>query len=215
MAFSRDGQLLVTGEDAVRELQIWAVDPAGILTRVGTVADDHVYGPDSLSISDDGRLLAVGTLQERAAVYDISDPMLTTLITLVKDDDTGSTGDVTFKPGTNALAITESQRVVFWDLARPASPRRLSIVRFRDNAGNDTGRFSADESLFAVGANSTLTVWNTTSLRHPAFVTSLADHRGDDASKIVITTIGIGHRGSLAAVGWSNGRVEVWDVRRR
>ncbi|WP_149359213.1 nSTAND1 domain-containing NTPase [Lolliginicoccus suaedae] len=132
------------------------------------------------AITDDGTILAVGTLDGQVHLWDTSDPTSPRQLSTIKHDHDSLVASLEISRDKQTL-ITKTYAGPengVWDISDPASPRALDTLGSRRGRGY-LGDFSPDGNLYALGtAGGGVPIWRYTGTGEFEFVADPGDFGG-------------------------------------
>ncbi|WP_433700197.1 WD40 repeat domain-containing serine/threonine protein kinase [Nocardiopsis sp. CA-288880] len=165
-------------------------------TEPSTTLNGHEDFVWSVAFSPDGSLLATGSTDETARLWDTNTgEHITTL-----EGHEGNVTSVAFSPDGNLLATGGDDNTVrLWDTNSGEHTTTLE-----EHEGNVTSvAFSPDGNLLATGSGGTARLWNTNTGEH---TTTLEGHEGN------VTSVAFSPDGNLLATGSDDHTVRLWDT---
>ncbi|HUQ59074.1 TIR domain-containing protein [Lentzea sp.] len=204
VAFSADGRLMASGDDADHSVRLWDVSDLTSPKPLGTPLTDHSGWVLATAFSPDGRTLATASYAE-VVLWDVTDPAKPTKRHTLRAQPTA--GDSVRSPRTLGLAFTQEGRVLaatnggaltFWAID-PAGPRRLSTPMHHSSVHSDV--VISPDGLVAASATSSrevesageVVLWD---IRDPANPVE----RGRAGFDRTVTALAFGKDGSTLAV---------------
>ena len=151
---------------------LWNVAERGAPAVTGRI---HLFaGPHgtaritSMAFSPDGRLLALGSMNDGALLYTIASPTHPRLLAVLPDmpGKPGSwLGGVAFSPDGRLLAQTvQTGTTKLWSLTYPARPEQVASI----TSGYQDVAFSPDGTLLAAVGDTSVGLWNITRPTRPS-----------------------------------------------
>ena len=189
----------------------------------------HSRAVHGVGFSPDGRLLATGSADKTAILWDVTDPAHPARAGAFTDR--GAVRAVGFSPGGRLLATASAEReysstgttgislvhvaVMLWDVAAPAHPApAATLTHSRGNlwAFACAVVFSPDGRLLAaVSSDQAVTLWDVTDPGHPAETATLAISSRYWLGPSV-HAVAFSPDGRLLATGSDDQTVILWDV---
>jgi WD40 repeat protein len=132
----------------------------------------------SMTFSPDGRLLALGSMNDGTLLYTVASPADPRLLAVLPD--TPSTpgswlGGVAFSPDGRLLAQTvQTGATKLWSLTDPARPEQVASIA----SGYQDVAFSPDSTLLAAVGDTSIGLWNITRPTRPSSVAILSADTG-------------------------------------
>ncbi|MCK2244485.1 MULTISPECIES: hypothetical protein [unclassified Crossiella] len=190
--FSPDGSTIAAtdADHGVRLQELRALPLVGHRDVVAAVA----FAPG-------GRMLATGSWDGTARLWEISDPRERRELAIVAGG-AGPIRSVQFSPDGRVLAVGQEDAVRLWDLADPRAPRNLAVL---PESGAAVA-FAPDGKLLAVGGPGALSLWAME--EQPRRVVRRAYFAG-----MVWTVLFSPDGRTLATGGDGEWRTRLWDVR--
>ncbi|WP_432185144.1 NACHT and WD repeat domain-containing protein [Streptomyces tendae] len=240
MAFSKDGRtLLSVGLDTESiDMYQWG-DGRGNVPSTHTLdlSDDEMSGPSTVTLSADGRTVAVGFDSGGIRLANIEDPARPIVLgksirtghgsfaglstengSLLRGfKDGGAPRDIAFSPDGRLLAALVQEEVLIWnvtDLAHPVAAANSPLALPATSSGLlalDNGRtlaFSPDSRTLAVGSyDGTVSVVALAGRQDPVVL-----GRAFSRPRAHASTVAFGPGGQTLAVGRDDGVVQIWNV---
>jgi WD40 repeat protein len=170
-------------------------------TRPVTLAkfDARVYSPANITISPDGRTLAmdIGVLDHEVGLWDLSNKSRPALLTTFADY-----GRIVFSPDSRTVAVSET----LWDLTNRRAPVRLGSLA---DPGEHVGpvAFNPDGRTLATGhSGDNASLWDITNRVRPRRLTTLTGRLGSES--LAFSSDGR----TLATTSSNHQRAILWDV---
>ncbi len=167
----------------------------------------HTSSVKGLAFSANRHILATGSDDRTALLWDVSDPRhphpLGTL--------TGHTNwvsSVVFSPDGRILATGSDDRTArLWDVSDPRHPHPLGTLTGHTNIVFSVA-FSADGRILATGSDDdTARLWDVSDPRHPQPLGTLTGHTTNDVNSVVFSP-----DGRILATGNDDRTARLWDV---
>nr|CEL18185.1 High-affnity carbon uptake protein Hat/HatR [Kibdelosporangium sp. MJ126-NF4]CTQ90585.1 High-affnity carbon uptake protein Hat/HatR [Kibdelosporangium sp. MJ126-NF4] len=158
------------------------------------------FGPDS-------RVLATGSQDRTARLWDVHDPTRPELLAEL----TGHRGrvyNVAFSPDGRMLATgSEDQTARLWDVHDPRRPELLAELTGH-HGGVYAVAFSPDRQVVATGSqDGTVRLWNVRTPTHPELLGTITGHTD------IVGGLAFRRDGHVLATGAADWTVRLWDVR--
>jgi WD40 repeat protein len=165
---------------------------------------DLIHRPSDTP-SPDGHLLATGSADHTARLWDITDfyrPRQVATIT-----HTGGVRSVAFSPDGHLLATGSADHTArLWDITNPNQPRPAGIITAH-TAEVYTVAFSPDGHLLATGsADHTARLWDITNPNQPRPAGIITAHTAE------VYTVAFSPDGRLLATGSADHTARLWDI---
>ncbi|MBB2946664.1 WD40 repeat protein [Actinoplanes lutulentus] len=199
LAASRDGKTLAV-YDGGPEAVLWNVADPARPARITTIPD--AAGIVTVTFSPDGRTVATSNSAKNTVLWDISGAAPAILSTL--------TGAYPLEFGPDGrTAVTSGATVLAWNLADLTAPVKGVTITpgWGDPVPDAKITYHPKQPVVAVqGPSGYLYLWDLTDPAKPRQGTSQLTSKGD----ALLSTMEFSPDGTMAAIGDSDGRTEVW-----
>jgi len=154
MALSADGRTLAV--DVGTSTALYDVQDSGALAIAGHLPPSDIY-PDAIAFAPAGHLLAIGSINGPATLWDTTDPARSTLVASLAG--VTDVEGVAFGPDGRTLATVGPGSVVLWNLAVPGTP--TTLAKPSTSAGADDLAFLPDGRMLATaGGGDGVDLWD-------------------------------------------------------
>ncbi|MGV9409072.1 WD40 repeat domain-containing protein [Nocardia sp. NPDC003693] len=236
VVFAPDGRTLVVNDTS--SLALWNIgnpsSPA-LLSTTGLHDPDTISGLGEITISPDGRLLALVHKEMRAnskvvQLWNISDPVEPALLTTTPGGPDDTVTELEFGPDNRILAIgkgigsikpvgNNNATVTLWDITDPGHARSYAVIP-TDLTTLYALDFAPDGRMLAIGGAGNTTLW---SVSDPANPVRLTDYPAPSAAVCRYeaqsfpcqggsSTIAFAPDGRTMATGTWGGALRLWSL---
>ncbi|GEE01546.1 hypothetical protein nbrc107696_19920 [Gordonia spumicola] len=208
--FSPDGSRLATTSDD-GTVTLFRIDSDDAAPTVRTDLRGHRGAVRAIAFDSSGGLLASGGEDQTVRLWRVTGDGAVSA-----GDPIGGFPSIThalaFLPGRDVLAVSgDNPSMSLWNVADPASPRVENAGLSGVTAGSWSMAADPTAPLLALaGVDGVVHVWNVTTTTSPPIVWDL--ERSDTRGDVRAFSVGFSPRGGEAAVGRSDGRIDVWRL---
>jgi|GEM_PF-6922487 len=188
---------------------LWGEISQGTISKINTPMNIDQVALKSAAISPHAELLAIGSIDGRIFLYDISNPSTPRLFKELHTNDKKSVNSLAFNPKINYLASGgENGEIILWDTIDPTNPTQLGSPLKWILGGILSLSFNSDGTLLAPTCFNkfieSIAFWDVSDLNEPALIVN--------PNTIQTDSIAFHPSHPVIAVGSMDGFVTIWDI---
>lgn len=205
-ALGDGGHILAVARPGDGRVRIYAVRTSRP-KALATIPGQPGVTPDSVALSQSGRLLAIGESNGEVALWSLSSPARPARISTLHAG-SRAVRELSFSPAATGLAATGSDHAVWvWSLSDAADPKLVTKLS-GFTAGSTSPAFSTNnQTVFVGGSSGTVQVWGLDTQSGSPQQLGSSPLTGPTSA---VTALTLSPDGDTLAVGTSDGHVWLW-----